>query len=148
MRRDTPYLSVFSPNAEKYGSEKTPCLDTCHAVNNLLSNLTPRSHGRAHQWDSKWDPSNLELTSYLTATPPSLRGIIFLEWISHFMACNKPSKFIQLTDSTKLLDDQQQKVSFTFTPRMLFHFSITYRWSVPVGFIQELYLVAELCWLF
>ena len=140
MRRDTPNLSAFSTNAGKYGSEKTPYLDTFHAVNSLLSNLTPRSRGRAHQWDSKWDPSNLELTSYPTATPPSLRGIIFLglEWISHFMACNKPSKFIQLTDSIKLLDDQQQKVSFTFTPRMLFHFSITYRWSAPVGFIQEL----------
>ena len=27
-RRDTPYLSVFSPNAGKYGPEKTPYLDT------------------------------------------------------------------------------------------------------------------------
>ena len=30
--RGTLYLSVFSPNAEKYGPEKTPCLDTFHAV--------------------------------------------------------------------------------------------------------------------
>ena len=28
----TPYLSVFSPNARKYGPEKTPYLDTFHAV--------------------------------------------------------------------------------------------------------------------
>ena len=28
----TPYLSVFSPNAGKYGPEKTPYLDTFHAV--------------------------------------------------------------------------------------------------------------------
>ena len=28
----TLYLSVFSPNAEKYGPEKTPYLDTFHAV--------------------------------------------------------------------------------------------------------------------
>ena len=27
------YLSVFSPNAGKYGPEKTPYLDTFHAVN-------------------------------------------------------------------------------------------------------------------
>ena len=27
-----PYLSVFSPNAGKYGSEKAPYLDTFHAV--------------------------------------------------------------------------------------------------------------------
>ena len=26
------YLSVFSPNAEKYGPEKTPYVDTFHAV--------------------------------------------------------------------------------------------------------------------
>ena len=30
IRRDT-YVSVFSPNAEKYGLEKTPYLDTFHA---------------------------------------------------------------------------------------------------------------------
>ena len=28
----TPYLSVFSPNAGKYGPEKTPYLDTFHAL--------------------------------------------------------------------------------------------------------------------
>ena len=32
IRRDTPYLSVFSPNAAKYGPEKTPYLDTFNAV--------------------------------------------------------------------------------------------------------------------
>ena len=32
IRRDAPYLSVFSPNAGKYGSEKTPYVDTFHAV--------------------------------------------------------------------------------------------------------------------
>ena len=35
IRRDTKYLSVFSPNAGKYGPEKTPYLDTFHTV--LLS---------------------------------------------------------------------------------------------------------------
>ena len=32
IRRDTPYLSVFCPNTGKYGPEKTPYLDTFHAV--------------------------------------------------------------------------------------------------------------------
>ena len=32
IRKDTSYLSVFSPNAGKYGPEKTPYLDTFHAV--------------------------------------------------------------------------------------------------------------------
>ena len=32
IRRDTKYFSVFSPNAGKYGPEKTPYLDTFHAV--------------------------------------------------------------------------------------------------------------------
>ena len=35
MRRDTPYLSVFSLNAGKYGPEKTPYLDNFHAVHFL-----------------------------------------------------------------------------------------------------------------
>ena len=29
---NTKYLSIFSPNAGKYGPEKTPHLDTFHAV--------------------------------------------------------------------------------------------------------------------
>ena len=32
MRRDTLYLSVFSPNTGKYVLEKTPHLDTFHAM--------------------------------------------------------------------------------------------------------------------
>ena len=32
IRRDTPYLSVFSPNAGKCGPEQTPYLNTFHAV--------------------------------------------------------------------------------------------------------------------
>ena len=36
LRRDTEYLSVFSPNAGKYGPEKTLYLDTFHTVVSLL----------------------------------------------------------------------------------------------------------------
>ena len=32
MRRDTPYLSVFSPNTGQRVPEKTPYLDNFHAV--------------------------------------------------------------------------------------------------------------------
>ena len=32
IRKDTPYLSVFSPNAGNYGPEKTPYLGTFQAV--------------------------------------------------------------------------------------------------------------------
>ena len=32
IRIDTPYLSLFSPNAGKYGPEKTPYMDTFYAV--------------------------------------------------------------------------------------------------------------------
>ena len=32
IRIDTKYLTVFSPNAGKYGAENTPYLDTFHAV--------------------------------------------------------------------------------------------------------------------
>ena len=44
IRRDTSYLSVFSPNVEKYGPEKTPYLDIFHAVtpqNNTLLSSSP-----------------------------------------------------------------------------------------------------------
>ena len=37
-RRDTSYLSVFSPNLGKYGPGKTPYLDTFHAVNQNSNN--------------------------------------------------------------------------------------------------------------
>ena len=37
IRRDTSYLSVFSPNAGKYGAEKTPYLDTFHAMHMSLN---------------------------------------------------------------------------------------------------------------
>ena len=33
IQRDAKYLSVFSPNAGKYGPEKTPYLNTFHVVN-------------------------------------------------------------------------------------------------------------------
>ena len=32
IRRDTSCFAVFSPNAKKYGPEKTPYLDTFHTV--------------------------------------------------------------------------------------------------------------------
>ena len=32
IRRDTPYLCALSPNAGKYGPEKSPYLDTFHTV--------------------------------------------------------------------------------------------------------------------
>ena len=37
IRRDTEYLLVFSPNAGKYGPEKTLYLATFHEVTALLS---------------------------------------------------------------------------------------------------------------
>ena len=37
IQRDTPYLSIFSPNVGKYGPEKTPYLDTFHAVYSIYS---------------------------------------------------------------------------------------------------------------
>ena len=36
IRRFTPLISVFSPNAGKYGPEKTPYFDTFHAVEILV----------------------------------------------------------------------------------------------------------------
>ena len=36
IRRDTPYLSVFSPNTGKYGPKIIPFLETFHAVIGLV----------------------------------------------------------------------------------------------------------------
>ena len=36
---NTSYLSVFSPNAGKYGPEKTPYLDTFYAVKDITNNV-------------------------------------------------------------------------------------------------------------
>ena len=33
LLKTPPHLSVFNPNAEKYGPEKTPYWDTFHTVN-------------------------------------------------------------------------------------------------------------------
>ena len=53
MRRDTSYLSVFSPNAEKYGPEKTPRLDTFHAV--LICKLfIKRNDFQVHMFRIPW----------------------------------------------------------------------------------------------
>ena len=39
---NTPYLSVFSPNAEKYGPEKTPYFDTSHSGTvQIFNNFNP-----------------------------------------------------------------------------------------------------------
>ena len=40
MRRDTPYLSVFSPNTGKYKLEISPDLDTYHAVSSDQENCS------------------------------------------------------------------------------------------------------------
>ena len=43
IRRDTKYLSVFSPNAGKYGPEKTLYLDTFHAVFGIGDQSFPKN---------------------------------------------------------------------------------------------------------
>ena len=40
IRRDTSYLSVFSPNTGKYGPEKNPYLNTFHTVHTFLTSTT------------------------------------------------------------------------------------------------------------
>ena len=37
--KNAPYLSVFSPNAGKYGPEKTPYLDSFHTANISVNNF-------------------------------------------------------------------------------------------------------------
>ena len=54
IRRDTPYLSVFSPNAGKYRPGKTPYLDTSPSV--CFLNLLPdfnKKETHKHDFGSK-----------------------------------------------------------------------------------------------
>ena len=50
IRRDTSYLSVFGPNAGKYGPEKDPYLDTFHTV---AMNKIVLHWKRKNNWKSK-----------------------------------------------------------------------------------------------
>ena len=43
-RRDTEYLSVFSPNTGKYEPEKTPYLNTFHAVTDNINSWSGASN--------------------------------------------------------------------------------------------------------
>ena len=79
IRRDTSYLSVFTPNAGKYGPEKTPYLDSFHTVyqeqisNVLELHLMMTSSGKIRmglkqqQRGSIWSPicDPLDLGSYI-----------------------------------------------------------------------------------
>ena len=49
IRRDTPYLTVFSPNAGKYGPEKTPYLDIFRAVMIIFIKLAITFNPRCFQ---------------------------------------------------------------------------------------------------
>ena len=50
--RDTPYLSVFSPNAKKYGSEKTPYYDIFHTSHLLY--IQNADYPYIYQLQSLW----------------------------------------------------------------------------------------------
>ena len=54
IRRDTEYLYVLSPNAGKYGPEKTPYLDTFHAVLKLYSQRRIQSAMKHLRWSFLW----------------------------------------------------------------------------------------------
>ena len=74
IRRDTKYPSIFSPNAGKYGPEKTPYLDIFHAVcfminsSKLIQILVNKSSTRecsnnyssSYKHNSLWFAGNLQ----------------------------------------------------------------------------------------
>ena len=59
IRGDTKYLSVFSPNAAKYGPEKTPYLDTFHAVVIIMC----QEKRSKPLWNKNWSLFNERLAS-------------------------------------------------------------------------------------
>ena len=65
IRRGTSYLSVFSPNAGKYGPEITPYLDTFHAALAFDKWGWSETHVQALSM-SKFD-SNTKVRDFLTA---------------------------------------------------------------------------------
>ena len=57
LQRDTLYLSGFSPNAGKYGPEKTLYLDTFHAMRALLTEIRKAPPG----WFSHVNSTSMQL---------------------------------------------------------------------------------------
>ena len=80
IRRDTRYLSVFSPNAEKYGPEKTPYLDTFHAVC-VKENITIRKRIKCKNPNNEWKKwrwkTNLLFQSAIIVIFMSCESLIF-----------------------------------------------------------------------
>ena len=63
IRRDMKYLSVFSPNAGKYRPEKTPYLDTFHAMYFLTKKtiMSSKYDNRRHFCNVKWKTTFLAI---------------------------------------------------------------------------------------
>ena len=77
IRTDTSYFSVFSPNAGKYGPEKTPSLDTFHAVK---------------VWISVWQKlSRIEIAYFLSSFQWDLKIQIL---IIQIITCSAAKKYV------------------------------------------------------
>ena len=83
IRTDTSYFSVFSPNAGKYGPEKTPSLDTFHAVKVWIS-----------VW---WKLSRIEIAYFLSSFLWDLKIQIL---IIQIITCSAAKKYVVVTFSS------------------------------------------------
>ena len=79
---DTPYLSVFSPNAGKYRPEETPYMDTFHAVmcrrllpNKLLNKVLSKLFLRLFRSPQKQSPGVFYKKVFLKISQYSLENI-------------------------------------------------------------------------
>ena len=110
--REMPYLSVFSPNARKYGSETTPYLDHFHAV--LAATFSGITYFPflspilqvSPQWKRKWQQT--------TFRKDWTRFFKFFLYLSHFR-----SMFLFTWIFEKISEIKQQKRKPVYTSQVL-----------------------------
>ena len=119
IRRDTPYLSVFSPNVGKYGPEKTPYLDTFHTVK-----VWQLSTGR------------IIAKSFL-----SFCGIFMLQfrkhWTFFYMVCILANNLVHFTTQNHCKLQCSYNVFRVSSEKKKFVTAINVQWIITAGFNRE-----------
>ena len=85
IQRNKPYLSVFSLNAGKYGPEKTPYLDTFHAV---LCLVPTKNLKKSHKMLISLSTANvqLQLKSIYKNNIQNIQNLVFSAAYCPFLA--------------------------------------------------------------
>ena len=102
-RRDTPYLSIFSPNAGKYGPEKTPYLDTFLASFklNAVSDMKAVLFGRTYEIIIR--SSYFKMIMYITTARRKIwENAVRLKYVVFLHIFGSATVFIRIKCRTKM----------------------------------------------